>query len=68
MELSADREAALKWQAQRIAQQVNETREALLTQLEAAGKDMWNSGACQAWLATAPDSVKGVSRAEVYFF
>ena len=56
--MTADREAALKWQASLTAQQVNDKREAIIAQLEAAGQEMWSNGTCKAWLETAPDSVK----------
>ena len=60
--MTADREAALKWQASMTAQQVNDKREAIIAQLEAAGQEMWCNGTCKAWLETAPDSVKEISK------
>ena len=44
------------------AQQVNDKREAIIAQLEAAGQEMWCNGTCKAWLETAPDSVKEISK------
>ena len=44
------------------AQQGNDKREAIIAQLEAAGQEMWSNGTCRAWLETAPDSVKEISK------
>ena len=53
---------ALDWTCKRTPQQVVDEREQLITQLEMRSQGLRSSGACEAWLDGATESVKAVSR------
>ena len=60
-ELPLDVEEALAWQESRTPLEVIQEREAIMTNLEAAGQAMWEKGLCADWLRGADTWVAKVS-------
>ena len=58
--LSDDRIAALKWQAERTAEEIINDRESVMRDIEAKGHEFWKNGAAQAWLDEAVPTVRKV--------
>ena len=61
-ELAADVVAALEWQAERTAEQVNMYREEVIQRLEATGEELWRSGQCKAWLEQLHPDIRAVAK------
>ena len=53
--------AAFRWQADKTPEEVISEREYILSSLEAEGRSMWASGACQSWLESAEAALAAVS-------
>ena len=62
VELSKDVEEALEWQASRSAEAVMHERECITTEVEKAGRIMWETGRCTAWLQDSDEHVERVSQ------
>ena len=53
--------AAFRWQADKTPEEVISDREYILSSLEAEGRSMWASGACESWLQSADAALAAVS-------
>ena len=62
VELPKDVEEALEWQASRSPEAVMQERESSTTEVERAGRIMWETGRCTAWLQDSDEHVKKVSQ------
>ena len=58
--MAADLKAALDWQGARSPEDVMKEREAIVVEVENAGKIMWGTGRCDRWSDGCDQHVKKV--------